>query len=135
MKKILVPLVVLSCILVYPISIAETIGDSGPELESYIYNGFQISTFNIYIENTGDATAHNVQIINATVEGNIFFNFQQTKLRSYDIEPGRAERISTNSMVFGFGNFTLSITVCCDEGATTTSSVVGLICGPFMLIP
>jgi len=119
-----------------PIITAENTGDgSSPELESYICNGFQLSTFYIYVENIGDETAHNVHITNATVEGNIYFNFQESHLRSYDIEPDRAERLSTNSMVLGFGNFTLSITVSCDEGATTTSSVVGLIFGPFMIIP
>lgn len=114
--------------------------NSGPELESYICNGFRVSDFQIFVRNIGDETAHNVHIINATVEGNIFFNFQESHLVSYNIEPEDAARLSTNSMVFGFGNFTLSITVSCDEGATTegattTSSVVGLIFGPFMLIP
>lgn len=132
----IIPLLLAVSMLLLPMITAETpVNDSSPELESYICNGFQLSTFYIYVENIGDATAHNVHITNATVEGNIYFNFQESHLRSYDIEPDRAERLSTNSMVLGFGNFTLSITVSCDEGATTTSSVVGLIFGPFMIIP
>lgn len=136
MKKIVV--ITLGCILLFSfmsILTGEPSVDSGPELESYICNGFQVSNFQIFVRNIGDETAHNVHITNATVEGNIFFNFQQSHLVSCDIGPDAAARLSTNSMVFGFGNFTLSITVSCDEGVTTTSSVVGLIIGPFMLIP
>ena len=129
----IVVFIVMILAFITPISAVQN--SSGPELESYICNGFQVSNFHIYVKNIGDETAHNVHIINATVEGKIYFNFQSSHLSSVDILPDMAARLDTNSMVFGFGNFTLSITVSCDEGVTTTSSVVVLIIGPFILIP
>ena len=119
-----------------PVITAEnTGGGSSPELESYIRNGFRIFTFQILVKNTGDETAHNVTITNATAGGNIFFNFQESKLSGKNLEPGKVTELGTNSMVLGFGNFSISITVSCDEGASSTSSVIGLIFGPFMIIP
>ena len=121
--------------MVLPTITAENTIDSGPELESYIRNGFRIFTFQILVKNTGDETAHNVTITNATADGNIFFNFQESKLSGENLEPGKVTELGTNSMVLGFGNFSISITVSCDEGASSTSSVIGLIFGPFMIIP
>jgi len=126
MKKILVPLLVLSCMLLYPISIAETIGDSGPELETYIHTGFNVGVFQIIVENIGDGTAHNVTITNASTEGNILFNFQESRMWSDDVEPGGRTTL---------GVCHVSITVSCDEGITSTSSAVGLCIGPLIIIP
>jgi len=135
MKKILVPLLVLSCMLVYPISIAETIGDSGSELETYIHTGFNVGVFQIIVENIGDGTAHNVTITNASTEGNILFNFQESRMWSDDVEPGGRTTLDTNGMAFGLGVCHVSITVSCDEGITSTSSAVGLCIGPLIIIP
>jgi hypothetical protein len=135
MKKVLAILISMLLLCFVPSLSGERSVDSGPELEMYVCNGFQLSTFYIHVKNIGDETAHNVHITNATVEGRIFFNFQESHLRSYDIEPNGLERLSTNSMVFGLGNFTFSVTITCDEGTTVSSSVVGLIIGPIMLIP
>jgi hypothetical protein len=137
MKKVVISLIFLIIgMLFLPMITAETpVNDSGPELESYIRNGFRIFTFQILVKNTGDETAHNVTITNATADGNIFFNFQESKLPGENLEPGKNTELGTNSMVLGFGNFSISITVSCDEGASSTSSVIGLIFGPFMIIP
>jgi hypothetical protein len=135
MKKIIIPLFVVISMLILPMVFAENTIDSGPELESYIRNGFRISTFQIVVINIGDETAHEVKITHATVEGNIFFNFQESKLESEDLGPGEVIELDTNSLALGLGNFSISITVSCDEGASSTSSVIGLIFGPFMIIP
>lgn len=135
MKKIIIPLFVVISMLILPMVFAENTIDSGPELESYIRNGFRISTFQIVVTNIGDETAHEVKITHATVEGNIFFNFQESKLESEDLGPGEVIELDTNSLALGLGNFSISITVSCDEGASSTSSVIGLIFGPFMIIP
>ena len=132
-KSVLVICFMLMLTIITPISAIQK--SSGPELESYIRNGFRIFTFQILVKNTGDETAHNVTITNATVDGNIFFNFQESKLPGENLEPGKNTELGTNSMVLGFGNFSISITVSCDEGASSTSSVIGLIFGPFMIIP
>ena len=116
MKKIIIPLFVVISMLILPMVFAENTIDSGPELESYIRNGFRIFTFQILVKNTGDETAHNVTITNATADGNIFFNFQESKLSGENLEPGKVTELGTNSMVLGFGNFSISITVSCDEG-------------------
>lgn len=134
-KTMLLSLFLGFSILIVPMVPSVHTTQSGPELESHIRNGFRVATFEILVTNVGDETAHNVRISNATVTGNIFFNFQESKLPSEDIQPDRAIDLDTRSLVIGFGNFTLSITVTCDEGASSTSSVVGLIMGPFMIIP
>jgi len=134
-KTVIVAFVLVSSILLVPMTNSVQAIQSGPELESHIRNGFRVATFEILVKNIGDETAHNVRITDATVTGNIFFNFQESNLPSKDIEPGYTIDLDTRSLVIGFGNFTLSITVTCDEGASSTSSVVGLIMGPFMIIP
>lgn len=135
MKKVILAIGVVLLLSFLPLVSSAQLEETEVELESHIRNGFRIATFNVLITNTGNETAHNVRIINATTEGNIFFNFQESKLLRKDIKPGEAVDIDTRSFVFGLGNFSLTVTVSCDEEVTSTCSVIGLIVGPFMIIP
>jgi hypothetical protein len=117
------------------ISADNSFNESGPELETYILSGFSLIFTKIHVENIGDETAHNVRISEVTIDGNVIFNFQESKLWSVDIEPGAIVILDPNNMIFGFGKFTISMTVICDEGASSTSTVTGLIFGPIVFIP
>ena len=52
-----------------------------------------------------------------------------------DVEPGTTWFGSPNSMFFGFGRFTATMTITCDEGITDTGSGNGFIFGPFVFVP
>ena len=110
-------------------------GENEPELETYIYSGFHIFSFKIHVKNIGTVAAHNVKITDVSTDGSIYYNFQQAKMESYTINPGMSTAFETRSMAFGMGNFSVSMTVSCDEGMSSTSSVIGVIIGPFIFIP
>jgi len=133
-------LIVLTCVMIIinlPIYSAETTSNiTGPELETYILRGLNNwLVIQIHVENTGDMTAHNVAITEVNVDGNVIFNFQTTTQWSKDLEPGEFMILDPNSIMIGFGKFTISMTVSCEEGASSTSTVTGLIFGPIIYIP
>lgn len=135
MKKKMVLFMVLGCMLILPVGSADIMSDSGPELETYFHTGFDVLAFQIIVKNTGDETAHNVTITNASAHGGILFNFQEAKMWSEDVEPGGRIFLDTNGMAFGLGVCSVSITVSCDEGISSTSSAVALCIGPLFIIP
>ena len=118
-----------------PIVTAESAGNSGPKLETSICTGFNSWVVQIFVENTGEEGAHNVTITDVSVEGNVILNFQESTVWSKDLLPGEMTILDPNSLIIGFGKFTVSMTVSCDEGSTSTSVVEGLIFGPFYFIP
>ncbi len=119
-----------------PTSTSENINnESGPELETHILTGFGTWIITIDVENIGDTTAHNVTLTQVVTSGNLILNFQESTLWSVDLAPGEWTFLDPNSMIIGFGKFTISMTVECDEGVSSTSSVTGLIFGPLFFIP
>jgi hypothetical protein len=128
---------ILLVILNAPSLSAETTSNTnGPELETYIIHSLNNwLVVRIHVENIGDATAHNVTITSVSIEGNVIFNFQKTTQWADDLEPGEIAILDPNSLIIGFGIFTISMTVSCEEGASSTSTVTGLIVGPFIFIP
>ena len=137
MNKHIIPLGIIIIFLLMLIPTTQGYKDFNeePELETYIYSGFHVFSFKIHISNIGTATAHNVKITDVTTDGSIYFNFQPAKMQAYTINPGMSTALETRSMAFGMGNFSVSMTVSCDEGMSSTSSVIGVIIGPFILIP
>ena len=135
-KKIFVlAMVVMICICFLPCVSAEKSNIEGVELETSIMNGINIWFFGIYVENIGDEIAHNVTLTEVTVEGNVIFNFQELKQYGKDLNPEQMTLLDPNSGVIGYGRFNLSMTVTCDEGFISTSSVQGFIIGPAYIIP
>ena len=137
MKKIVVLFIccMLSMIFI-PITTSENINnESGPELETHILTGFRALIITIRVENIGDTTLHNVKLTEVTTSNNVILNFQESTIWSVDLAPGEWTLLDPNSFIIGFGRFTISMTVECDEGASSTSSVTGLIFGPLFYIP
>ena len=122
-----------------PIISAENTGDeSGPELEVGLYTsigfGFNYGGLEISVKNIGDATAHNVTLIDLSIDGNVLYNNRVTEW-GRDVEPGHMLIASPWSMFFGFGIFTATMTVTCDEGVNDTGSGNGFILGPLIFVP
>lgn len=122
-----------------PLITAEnTTNNNGPKFEVGLYPsiGFGLSfhSFDISVKNIGDATAHNVTLTNLSIQGNVIYNNRVTEWYR-DIEPGTTLLGSPNSMFIGFGKFTATMTVTCDEGIIGTGSGNGFIFGPFIIVP
>ena len=86
------------------------------------------------VKNVGDATAHNVTLIDLIIDGKVLYNNRITEWGKY-IEPGETIHDSPDSTFIGFGIFTATMTVTCDEGVNGTGSGNGFILGPIIFIP
>ena len=137
MRKIVVLSICCMLLMIFiPTTTSENINnESGPELETHIVTGFGRRAVYIDVENIGDTIAHNVTLTQVTTSNNVILNFQAATCWSVDLIPGEDYWLDPNNKVFGFGIFTISMTVECDEGASSTSSVTGLIFGPLFFIP
>jgi hypothetical protein len=108
--------------------------DSGPELEVGLRTCISMHGPEISVKNIGDATAHNVTLIDLTIDEFVVYNNRVYNWRR-DLKPGYTLMDYPNSLFIGFGVFTASITVTCDEGATGTGSGNGIIFGPLIFVP
>ena len=134
-KTAIVIMVFLMLGLVVPLTTAGNISnESGPEFEVGIWSCISMTGPEIYVKNIGDATAHNVRLIDLTIDGFVVYNNLVTNWRR-DAEPGYTILDYPNSLFIGFGMFTATITVTCDEGVTGTGSGNGIMIGPLMFVP
>jgi len=134
-KTIICAMVAMISISLVPMIPAGYYIDSGPELETHIITGIGTWVIKIHVKNTGDSIAHNVSIKEIEIEGHALINFQESMLWSVNLAPGEWTILDPNSLIIGFGKFTISMMVSCDEESSSTSSVTGLVCGPFFFIP
>lgn len=140
MKKVAtVSIVVLISMFSLPMIPASTVEtESGPELEVFlgtcISNGFRQDNLEIAVENVGDATAHNVTLINLIIDGNVVYNNRRTEWNR-DIEPGHILYDNPRSLFFGFGVFKATMTVTCDEAVEATGSGNGIMLGFLIFVP
>ena len=120
------------------ITAENTFEESGPELEVGLYtsigNGLASQGLCISVKNTGDSTAHNVTLIDLSIDGYVLYNNRVTEW-GRDVEPGHTLIDYPESMFFGFGIFTATMTVTCDEGVNGTGSGNGFILGPILFVP
>ncbi|MBN2602675.1 MAG: hypothetical protein JXA91_00905 [Candidatus Thermoplasmatota archaeon] len=134
---------------IIPISLASenneknNLNESEPEFEvglapgvfsSIPLNILPFGELQISIRNIGDATAHNIKLINLSADGNILFNSRIIEWKK-DIEPDHKLREGITGMFMGFGRFNISMTVTCDEGVIGTGRSSGFILGFIMFIP
>jgi len=138
MKKIIFLIIAFVIIgLSFPLIAAENSSkNSDPEFEVGLETsiGYGFHALSIAVKNIGDSTAHNITIINLSIDGNVLYNNRVTEC-GWDIEPGTTAFGYPNTMFFGFGRFTATATVTCDEGITGTGSGNGFIFGPFVFVP
>ena len=123
------------------ISAENTGGESSPEfkigLETTISLGWNYGGVQIYVKNIGDATAHNVTLTDFQIDGLVLYNNRGASWfrDEYDIEPGDTIHGYPETCILGFGRFTATMTVTCDEGVNGTGSGNGFILGPLIFVP
>jgi hypothetical protein len=118
-----------------PILVApHTMKESGPEFEVGLATSISAHGPEISVKNIGDATAHNVTLIDLAIDGFVVYNNRVYNWRR-DVKPGYTLFDYPNSLFIGFGIFTASITVTCDEGVTGNGSGNGIIVGPIIFVP
>ena len=125
-----------------PIITAEnTGGESSPEFEVGLATGIGLGlgfitdqSLEITVKNVGGVTAHNVTLIDLSIDGRVLYNNRVTEWYR-DVEPGSTLYDEPNSLFLGFGTFTATMTVTCDEGVNGTGSGTGIILGPLIFVP
>lgn len=134
---------------IIPISVGVTndaennLDESEPEFEVGLVPGvfssipyfiFPFDGLQISVKNIGDATAHNVKLLNLSADENVLFNSRIIEWNK-DIEPGQKIQRYLTVMFMGFGRFNMTMTVTCDEGVIVTGRSSGFILGILMFIP
>ena len=117
---------------------AENTIDSGPAFEiglaTAIGNGLAGQGLTITVKNVGDMTVHNVTLTDLGIDGKVLYNNRITEWYR-DIEPGHTLYDEPNSLFFGLGMFTATMTVTCDEEITETGTGNGIMFGPLIFVP
>ena len=117
---------------------AENTIDSGPAFEiglaTAIGNGLTGQGLTITVKNVGDMTVHNVTLTDLSIDGKVLYNNRITEWHR-DIEPGHTLYDEPNSLFFGLGMFTATMTVTCDEEITETGTGNGIMFGPLIFVP
>ena len=117
---------------------AENTIDSGPAFEiglaTAIGNGLAGQGLTITVKNVGDMTVHNVTLTDLSIDGKVLYNNRITEWYR-DIEPGHTLYDEPNSLFFGLGMFTATMTVTCDEEITETGTGNGIMFGPLIFVP
>ena len=80
----------------------------------------------IKVENTGDTTAHNITLTDLDISGFVFYN-NRIKETNMNVEPGDSITFSPDTVFLGFGFFTATMTVTCDERVNTTGTSRGFV--------
>ena len=135
----IVTIVVIMSMLLLPIIPANTFEDEpNPEFEVSLWtclgNGFRADNIEIAVKNVGEGTAHNITLTDITIDGRVIYNNRKTEWNR-DIEPGSTLIDCPRSLFFGFGKFTVTMTVTCDEGINGTGTGNGIIIGFLIFVP
>ena len=134
MKKTIVCIIVSMLFLLTSLTFAvATHNESGPVLDVRILTGMQFPGPSFKVKNIGDETAHNVELTDIAVDGNVLYNNRSVKIAD-EIEPGHWTIDVANSWFIGFGIFSMIVTVTCDEGVFSSDETNGFIIGPFIFI-
>ena len=134
-KKIIILGLMIITIITVPLTTAENnYENSGPILEVGLSTYLGTNGPKIFVRNIGDEIAHNVKLVNLSVVGNVVYNNRVTYWEK-DVSPDSTISDYPNSLFFGLGVFTATITVSCDEGVTTTGSGNGIVFGLILFVP
>ena len=134
MKKTIVCIIVSMLFLLTSLTFSvATHNESGPVLEVRILTGFQFPNPSFRVDNIGDESAHNVELTDIAVEGNVIYNNRSGKIAD-EMEPDDWTINAVNSCFIGYGVFSIVLTVTCDEGVFYSDKTNGIIFGPFIFI-
>ncbi|MCD4664487.1 MAG: hypothetical protein K8R68_04385 [Bacteroidales bacterium] len=134
MKKGIVCIIVSMMFLLTSLTFSvATHNESGPVLYVGILTGIQFPGPSFRVKNIGDESAHNVELIDIAVDGNVLYNNRSEKIAD-ELEPGDGTIDAVNSCFIGYGVFSMVLTVTCDEGVFYSDKTNGIIIGPFMFI-
>lgn len=104
------------------------------ELDISINTGFSFPSPLIRLENTGNVALHNLKVTNTSVTGNVLYNNREVAIAN-TFGPSHVDLIMLNTWMIGFGTFSMTVTISCDEGVFVSQPTNGLIVGPFIFIP
>jgi hypothetical protein len=130
--------IVLLCVTLLTFSTSGCEKTAEPELEvglwTCIGNGLSEHSLEISVKNVGESTAHNIVLTDITIKGLVIYNNRETAWNR-DVEPDHTLIDCPNTLFLGFGPFTATMTVTCDEGVTATGTGNGLTLGPLIFVP
>jgi len=132
-KTLTVIVICLMMLMSLPVVMGATHNESGPVLNVRILTGPQFPGPSFRVDNIGDESAHNVELTDVAVEGNVLYNNRIVKIAD-EMEPGDWDISSANSIFIGFGVFSMVLTVTCDEGVFYSDKTNGIIFGPIIFI-
>ena len=116
-----------------PVVMGATHNESGPVLDVRIITGPIFPAPSFRVDNIGDESAHNVELTDIAVEGNVIYNNRSGKIAD-EMEPDDWTINAVNSCFIGYGVFSIVLTVTCDEGVFYSDKTNGIIFGPFIFI-
>ena len=132
-KTLAVIVICLMMLMSLPVVMGATHNESGPVLYVGILTGFQFPGPSFRVRNIGDESAHNVELTDIAVEGNVIYNNRSEKLAD-ELVPGDSTIDAANSCFIGYGVFSMVLTVTCDEGVFYSDKTNGIIFGPIIFI-
>jgi len=134
MKKRIVCIIVSMLFLLTSLTFSvATHNKGGPVLDVRIITGPIFPAPSFRVDNIGDESAHNVELTDIAVEGNVIYNNRSGKIAD-ELEPGDSTIDAANSCFIGYGVFSIVLTVTCDEGVFYSDKTNGIIFGPFIFI-
>ena len=144
MKKVTIILIIIiiSTLFLSIMSAEQMENQSNPEFKIYlgrmIYQTMD-SHLKIYVENIGNAPAHNVTLKNLSMDGLVLYNDRGIEWRNETendiVEPGERIIGYLPTTIFGLGRFTITLNVTCDEDIISTGIGYGFVLGFFVFIP
>ena len=105
----------------------------GPILEAEIQPNIGVFFIDVHVDNVGDQPAHNVTISDTSFEGFVIYNHHDYIIEDV-LNPGET-RHGSIGIFFGWGKFTVTLTITCDEGISANISANGYALLIFCFIP
>jgi hypothetical protein len=100
-----------------------SLGKQGPILETEIQPYIGVFFIDVNVNNVGDQPAHNVTISDTSFEGFVIYNHRDETIDNV-LNPGETSHGGIG-IFFGWGKFTVTLTITYDEGISDIISANG----------
>ncbi|EMR74372.1 hypothetical protein MBGDN05_00158 [Thermoplasmatales archaeon SCGC AB-539-N05] len=110
------------------VDIQAVMANNNEPLNIDIYHGIH-QGIKCYIYNEGETFITNVAVISIDFEGRIGTNFETPQILAEELPGLHQHAADCKLSVFGFGSFTVTITVTCDECGDISATASGFIFG------